>query len=133
MRINIYIFDTKHYIQVGWKVGWSHQEIALLAPISFFKLVHLSWEHMQSYKLFCYLILCLQAIWSCKSEYFFNMEKIEYRAVIRFFVLKGFKATTSDIIEQVHNIVSEDPSLTMLWHHLLWCKRNIVDWLSAER
>ena len=104
------------------------------------------------------------------SEYFFYLEKIEYRALIRLLVLKGLKAkeiyeqlhevykesspskrtvefwasefkrdrvrleddpregrpktvTTPEMIEQVHNIVSEDPSLTkreIAYTYLTW-------------
>ena len=38
-------------------------------------------------------------------EYFFNMGKIEYRALIRFFVLKGLKA--KEMYEQLLEVYKE--------------------------
>lgn len=44
-------------------------------------------EHTKNFILICQFIIFLQAIWSC--QWIFSMEKTEYRALIKLFVLKG--------------------------------------------
>lgn len=57
----------------GWlKSFYVHQEIALLIPIFFLKLVHLSWEYMQNYKSFGRFVLCLQHIWTWRCQSIFQ-------------------------------------------------------------
>ena len=87
----MYSFSCK-YVHTGWLKSWLVLPRNRTTSSKFFS----QGEHMQSYKLFCQLILCLN---------FFNMEKIEYRAVIRFFVSKGFKA--KEIYEQLLEVYKE--------------------------